>query len=64
MQEQAITLVRNLVHGEPDSVDQIFADGGLLFQTIEKKLANPRPDISLQVCALSNPLKSFSLWRL
>lgn len=49
VQEQAITLVRNLVHGEPDSIEQIFSDGGILFHAIEKQLINPRPDVSLQV---------------
>jgi hypothetical protein len=41
--------VQNLVHGEPESIDQIFSEGGILFQTTEKQLINPRPDISLQV---------------
>lgn len=49
VQEQAITLVRNLVYGEPDSVEQILSDGNMLFQAIEEQLTNPCPDISLQV---------------
>lgn len=49
VQEQAVTLVRNLVYGEPDSVEQIFADGSMLFQAIEEQLTNPCADISLQV---------------
>ena len=49
MQEQAISLVRNLVNGDPESVEQIFSDGGMLFQAIEKQLINPRPEISVQV---------------
>jgi len=49
VQEQAITLVRNLVYGEQESVDQIFSDENMLFQAIEEQLTNPCPDISLQV---------------
>ena len=49
VQEQAISLVRNLVTGDLDSVEQIFSDGGILFQAVEKQLVNPSPAISLQV---------------
>ena len=41
--------MRNLVNGDPDSVEQIFSEGGMLFQAIEKQLINPRPEISVQV---------------
>jgi hypothetical protein len=60
VQEQAITLVQNLVHGEPESIDQIFSEGGILFQTIEKQLINPRPDISLQALYVINNVVSGS----
>lgn len=49
MQEQAISLVQNLVYGDPDSVEQIFADESLLLQAVEKQLVTSRPEISLQV---------------
>jgi hypothetical protein len=49
VQEQAISLVQNLVYGDPDSVEQIFADESLLLQAVEKQLVTSRPEISLQV---------------
>jgi hypothetical protein len=60
VQEQAITLVRNLVYGEQDSVDQIFSDGRMLFQAIEEQLTNPCPDISLQALYVINNVVSGS----
>lgn len=49
VQEQAISLVQNLVYGDPDSVDQIFADERILLQAVEMQLVTSRPGISLQV---------------
>nr|XP_024385227.1 armadillo repeat-containing protein 8-like isoform X2 [Physcomitrium patens] len=56
VQEQAVSLLRNLVHGDPGFVDQIFPDGSILFQAIEKQLINPRPQISIQALYVMNNL--------
>lgn len=54
VQEQAISLVQNLVYGDPDSVEQIFADESLLLQAVEKQLVTSRPEISLQALRVIN----------
>ncbi len=50
MQEQAISLVRNLAYGDPDCIDYVFAHGDLLLQAVEQQLSvSLRPEISMQV---------------
>lgn len=49
MQEQAISLVQNLVYGDTDSVQHLFADNSVLLYTVEKQLFTSRPQINYAV---------------
>ncbi|KAH9560125.1 hypothetical protein CY35_06G090600 [Sphagnum magellanicum] len=55
VQEQAISLVRNLAYGDPDCIDYVFAHGGLLLQAVEQQLSvSLRPEISMQALYVIN----------